>query len=281
MSYDAKLLEIDEQMRALERPQPPVVRWLAEGQKGDLNARTAAWKRELAAWEQANPEGAVEWLRLRELYLAEEETLEARKWSADENRYRLLAKLGAPQVCIDVIRREFEDKPAMKSANAWARSGEWSLVMCGGVGNGKTTAATWACHQFMSRGYRAHWVRCSAMVDASLFGAEAELTRFRCREAGVLVLDDIGAGAREQGAKAWLGWLDDVLDARWANRRKTIITTNMPAGALASWLGMRLADRLNEGVIFSDTSKSMRGSKNAQQGPQPPQIQAKSVEVHP
>ena len=105
------------------------------------------------------------------------------------------------------------------------------------------------------RNYRPKWVRCVQLVDSALFGVAAELHKYRCRNAGVLVLDDIGAGAREKDSKAWMGWLDDVLDARWSQQRKTIITSNLPTGKLSAWLGPRLSERLNEGVIFETTEK--------------------------
>lgn len=259
--YSRKLTELDECMRALGRPLPPVGAWLANGQRGDFNARTAAWKSRLVEWERANPEAAVDWLELREAYAAEEESEEARKWSVDEYRYRLLGQLGAPAKCIETIRRDFQDKPPMKAASGWCfNDAQWALTLCGRVGNGKTTAATWAAHQHLMRGRRVHWVRCAKMADEPLFGVEAQLQKHRCREAPLLVLDDIGAGARETSAKAWLGWLDDVLDARWGAQRKTILTSNLAPGALATWLGPRLADRLNEGLIHGDNSESMRGA---------------------
>lgn len=260
MTYDPRLVEIDDRMRALGRPAPPVVDWLASGAKGDFVARTAAWKARVASWEASKPEAAVEWLQLRETYRAEEEVLDSRRFGDDEWKYENMRRLGCPQSALDAIRRPLDEKQSLRAAREWAIGGTWALVLCGPPGCGKTTAAAWAAHQlYMRLNQRPKWLRCAAMVDAPAFNAEAELLKYRCKEAGVLILDDIGAGAREKDAKVWMGWLDDVLDHRWGNKRKTIITSNMGTGALASWLGVRLADRLNEGVIHGSTDKSMRG----------------------
>lgn len=261
MNYHPKLLEIDDKMRALGRPSPPVGDWLAGGAKGNFAAKTADWKARLRAWEAASPDAAVEWLRLRELYKTEEEILDSGRFSEDAWKYENMRRLGFPELALDSIRRDLQDKKSLTAAREWAIGGDWSLVLCGGTGCGKTTAATWAAHQlYMRLNQRPKFLRCASMVDAPAFNAEAELLKYRCKEAGVLVLDDIGSGAREKDAKLWLGWLDDVLDARHSARRKTIITTNMPEGVLAEWIGRRLADRLNEGIIHTSTDKSMRGA---------------------
>ncbi len=259
--YAPRLLEIDQQMRELGRPPPPAADWLRSGAVGNLPQRTAAWKAALAEWERLNADAAVEWLRLREAYKTEEEILDSRRFSDDEWKYENMRRLGFPERAMDAIRRPLAARQSHKAATEWAGGGLWSCVLSGGPGCGKTTSATWAAHQlYMRLNQRPKFLRCAAMVDAPAFGAEAELLKFRCKEAGVLVLDDIGSGAREKDAKLWLGWLDDVLDARWAAKRRTIITTNMASGVLATWLGLRLADRLNEGMIHASTDKSMRGA---------------------
>jgi hypothetical protein len=257
--YPDKLIELDEQMLALERPLPPVTTWLSGGLKGDIRARHAEWLKAIDAWEQADPDRAVRWYELRESYRAEDEILERRKWSEDAWRYEQLRRTGCPDGHVVAIQKRLEERSCLKAARDWATDGmQWSLILSGGPGCGKTTAAAWAAHQMSMRNYRPKWVRCAAVVDAPMFGGEAELLKHRCRNAGLLVLDDIGAGARERDAKPWLGWLDDVLDARWANKRKTIITTNMTPGPLAQWLGARLCDRLNEGTIHATAEASMR-----------------------
>lgn len=263
--YADKLIELDDQMLALGRPLPPVTTWRSGKFAKDINAATAQWRERIAAWEAEDPQRAVRWHELNEQYRAEDEVLERRRWSEDDWRYVQLRRVGCPETHVEAIRRKLNDTSAMKCARDWMLEGTWSLMLSGGPGCGKTTAAAWVAHQLSMRNFRPKWIRCAQLVDAPMFGVEAELLKFKCRNAGVLVLDDIGAGAREKDAKAWLGWLDDVLDARWANKRKTVITTNIPVSVgsdkpspLAQWLGPRLCDRLNEGVIHGINEPSMR-----------------------
>lgn len=282
MTYPASLLKLDDEMVALGRPNPPVVAWLTGKTKGAPPAQHVpnepetcpcawcgsrrAWEAKVQAWEQQDPARARRWAELRQSYIAEEERLEQLKWSQDDWNYTLLQRLGAPQRSVDRIRRQLDDRQCFRWAQEWMQDGtRWALLLIGGPGSGKTTAATWAAHQLMMRSFRPHWVNCAAMVDAPMWGAEAELRKARCREAGVLVLDDLAASARERDPKnpprAWLDWLDDVLGYRHGNNRKTVITSNRPSGWLAGWLGDRLADRLNEGVVHETSEPSMRGGR--------------------
>lgn len=271
--YPEALLRIDDEMVALGRPVPPVVSWLQSKPTTSTDAKerwdeaSRVWRSEFAEWETRSPESAARWLELRLQYAAEDERIEALKWSEEKFRFELLTRLGVPRRSVDAVQRPLDDRSCMRQTREWLLDGlAWSLTLCGGPGSGKTTAATWAAHQLLMRRFRPKWVRCAAMVDAPLFGIEAQLMKHQCRTADVLVLDDIGAGAREQDAKPWLGWLDDVLDARHGNRKRTIITSNLTAAKLAPWLGPRLADRLNEGVIHETAEKSMRGTTQHQQG---------------
>lgn len=257
--YTRKQLEIDDAMAALGRPQPPAVSFIASGLKGNFNARTAAWKKQVEAWEQANPEKAVEWHSLRDDAEAEDERLEAEKWAhvKEAYTYERLLRMGAPKECVDAIRTPGDTK-AIKKAREWFLEGSWCLTLIGGVGVGKTTAAAFAAHELILRGHNPRWVRCAEVAGKPLFGIEAEVLKFNARTAGVLVLDDLAAGAHERDSKVWLQWLDDVLDARWGNKRKTIVTTNSMGGELAEWLGLRLADRLNSGMLFDCGEGSLR-----------------------
>lgn len=260
--YDPRLLAIDDQMVALGRPPPPVVSWISGGFKGDFNAATAQWRERLAQWEGTQPDNAARWLELREQYIEIDRALESAKWSSSEWLYRVLINQGCSPRIIDAIRRDLDDRSCMKAARDWVIDGtQWSFIVSGRPGCGKSTAAAWCAHQLAMRTFKPLWVRCVSMVDKPMFGFEAQLEKSKCQDAGVLVLDDIGAGAREETAKAWLGWLDDVLDFRHGRRRKTVITTNLPLVKLRAWLGPRLVDRLREGAEHETAERSMRGAR--------------------
>lgn len=260
--YSPKLIELDAQMVALGRPLPPVVSWIRGGLKGDFNARTAAWRKQVEAWEVANPMSAVQWAELKAQCEAEEERLDAAKWSEAAWRFELMQRLGFPPRAVELCRAELRDTEMFTAARDWMRDGlTWSVVLTGGPGCGKTVAATWAAHQLLSRNFRPFWVSCPRMSESNFYDTEGELRRFRARNAGVLVLDDLGEGRRELESKPWAAWLDDVLTERHAQRRKTIITTNRTAAELRAFLGERIRDRLNEGHVASTKEKSMRGAK--------------------
>jgi len=221
------------------------------------------WRRRLAKWEADRPEDAARWIELREQYVEVERAIEALKWSANEWSYRVLINQGCSPRTIDTIRREMDDRECIKSTRDWLLDGtKWSLVLSGRPGCGKTSSAAWAAHQLAMRKFSPRWVRCVSMVDKPMFGFEAQVEKAKCQDAGVLALDDIGAGAREETAKMWLGWLDDVLDFRHGHRRKTVITTNLPLPKLKIWLGPRLWDRLREGAMHETTEESMRGKQH-------------------
>lgn len=261
--YPESLLRIDDEMRKLGRPVPPVVSWLSRNLRGkNPNEAQAAWRREVEAWEEANPETAVQWLELRSQYAAEEERLEQLKYNPDAWTYALLSRLGCPQENLDVIRGHFRDTQSMAAAQRWLQNGTvWSLVLIGGHGCGKSSAAAWLAHQLLMRSYRPAWVDCAKQSQAPMYGVEAEHRRFLCRNAGVLVLDELGSKRqleREHGP--WLAWLDDVLGSRANERRKTIVTTNRTPDELGPWIGERLIDRLRAGDVHSSDEPSMRGT---------------------
>lgn len=260
MSYPPDLIAFDDQMVALGRPRPPVVDWIRQGAKGDFSAATRLWQSNVDEWEKSNPEAAITWLELSERYKAADEAHEKNKFSKDEWAFQTLIRAGCPSHYVNLIRGTLGDKTALNAIRRWAADGQhWSIVLCGGPGSGKSTGAAWALHQFAGRMYTPKWVSCPEVAELKFWTPSSELLKKRCRDAGVLVLDDIGAGAREENAKPWLAWLDNILDVRWANKRKTILTSNRTADQLSAWLGYRMADRLNEGKIVTVADKSMRG----------------------
>lgn len=266
--YSAKLIAIDDEMAALGRPLPPVVSWISGGLKGDFNARTAAWRAQLEAWEEARPQEAIRWAELRAQYAAQDELEEKLKHGDDAWTYELLARLGCPRENLDVIKGKFNDNQSMRATNDWMRDGTvWGLVLIGGHGCGKSSAAAWAAHQLLMRNFRPAWVDCPSQSEKPMYGVEAEHRRWTCRNAQALVLDDLGRGKRERETKPgepnhmWLAWLDDVVGSRANDRKKTIITTNRTPDELKTWLGEGLVDRLRAGSVHTSSEKSMRGRR--------------------
>lgn len=274
--YSDKLIAIDDDMVALGRPLPPVVSWLTGGFKGDFNAATAQWRARLDAWEETNPEAAVRWSELRQNYIAQERLELKARFDPDAWNYEQLRHVGCPDKYIDAIRGQMRETASWRAAREWMLDGiAWSLVLVGQTGCGKSVGAAWAAHQKLMRSFGVAWVDCPRQSEASMYGVEAELRRFQCRTAQVLVLDDLGSGRRERQTKPgesngmWLAWLDDVVGSRANSSRKTIITTNRSPDELKAWLGDRLVDRLRDGSIHSSGEKSLRGSSRSANEVQP------------
>lgn len=259
--YSPKQIQLDAEMVALGRPLPPAVSFIRGGLKGDFNARTAAWRAQCDAWEQANPDAAIRWAELKLEAESEQERIDAVKFSDDAWRYELMQRLGFPSRAVELCRAELRDTACFTAARDWAAQGlAWCLVLTAGPGCGKTVAATWAAHQLLSRSFRPLFVSCPRLAESNLYDVAGEVGRFRARNAPVLVLDDLGEGKREQKSEPWNAWLDEVLTERHAKNKRTVITTNRTVDELRTWLGARLFDRLREGVVFSSNEKSLRGA---------------------
>ena len=72
------------------------------------------------------------------------------------------------------------------------------------------------------------------------------------------MIDDLGVEQIDKAGSMYAK-LDTLIDVRYANRRRTIITTNVPPAKLASVYGERIVDRLREGgKVVVVTGPSMR-----------------------
>jgi DNA replication protein DnaC len=264
--YTPRQVELDAEMVALGRPSMPMRVLL------DPKA-LAAWRETVEQWEYANPDAAARWLELRSQAKAEEAKLYAERYGPEAFAREQMRVAGFEEALVARALRELRDSACFLATRDWVRDGtQWSLVLSGNPGCGKTQAATWAAWQLLTRnGFLPRCARCPKLSESSLYGMEAEEERWRCSTTGVLVLDDLGEGEqRHEKRSAWRAWVDDVLTHRHANRKKTIITTNRSVakdpktGApseLSAWLGGRLADRLREGVVVSTAEQSMRGAE--------------------
>ena len=265
--YTPRQVQIDAEMVALGRPHMSI--------KTALDPKALAKHREaVEAWEHANPEPAMRWLELRGLAKAVEAELYAERYGAEAFAREQLRVVGFEEALIAVAsgKEGPRENACFNATRDWLKDGTmWSLVLSGNPGCGKSQAATWAAHQLLMRNFAPRCVRCPKASELPLYGAEAEEYRHRATLAGVLVLDDLGEGEqRNEKRSAWRAWVDDVLTQRYTARKKTIITTNRSVAAdsktgapseLSAWLGARLIDRLNEGVIISTAEPSMRGAK--------------------
>lgn len=289
--YSPRHEYIDTQMVELGRPPPPAVSWMTRRPNdlerafrpkgatpsnmtpsGENNAKARweasveQWRRDVEAWEEANPEKAVRWLELRAEAQAEEARLYEEAYGKDAYALERMRTAGFEPVLVEKASRDLHTNTCFTETRDWLRNGtKWSLVLIGNPGCGKTQAGTWAAFQLLTRNNFAPWcARCPRVSERSLYGMEAEEYRWRCATAAVLLLDDLGEGEqRSEKRGAWRAWVDDVLTQRHAERRKTIITTNRTVPELKAWLTERITDRLREGTVISTNDASMRGQEVA------------------
>lgn len=252
--YTPRQVELDAEMVALGRPALSVRQAL----KPSL---LAAWRTEVEAWEYAHPSEAARWLELRAEARAEDARLYAERFGPEAYAREQMRRAGFAEDLVSKSASELRDNASFVAARDWARDGtQWCLTLIGPAGCGKSQAATWAAHQLLTRNnFAPRCVPCRRYSEAPLYGMEAEEYRWRCRTAGLLLIDDLGEGEQLSPKKGpWRAWVDEVISERYSHKRKTIITTNRGTAELKAWLSPGIVDRLNEGTIRSTTEQSMR-----------------------
>lgn len=240
--------EIESEMLALQRPS------MAASDCGNLRALSELRRRQLD-WSTEYPAKALRWLQLLEEANANEQVagLE-RKRQAELVRASAAVRRIVGDRIADVLAKPSQTH-AMGAAREWGQSRLWCLALLGGVGSGKSVAAGWLAHQALSRSDGVCWLRASEAATGSLYGPEAQQRAQWARSARLLVIDDFGA---EMASEAWKSWLEDVLGARYANAGRTVVTTNLDAEAFRARLGLRLTDRIREGMVVGTAAVSMR-----------------------
>lgn len=159
------------------------------------------------------------------------------------------------------------DTEATRHARRWYTGPEAALVLCGGVGTGKSTAAALVAYEaelaaLLGRAQHVtHLDREERGKRFAAFGPSVDVVaatmlgrRFdpwkQDADAGVvplatgcalLVLDDLGTEA--PGDRRFTDALFQIVDTR--SERKTLITTNVARADIRPRYGDRIADRLN------------------------------------
>jgi hypothetical protein len=103
-------------------------------------------------------------------------------------------------------------------------------------------------------GSRAQFVKAKTLSTLSSFGEEAQRRLAELKAVPVLVVDDLGL---EQLHHHWKQMLEDLVDHRWEEDLRTIITTNLPPAttsesqpSIRGVYGERIASRIrHKGLI--------------------------------
>jgi DNA replication protein DnaC len=181
-------------------------------------------------------------------------------------RRKLLRENGFPLIALDGAMLEQPlDTPALRLARSFAEGRKRVLVLAGGLGSGKTTAATWYALAGISAApafLRAGELEARGRYDKEL--------RSWLRARSLLVVDDIGAEVLDD--KGVFGsLLDEIVDAFYGDRKPLIMTTNLRPRLkdgekgepqFIERYGKRIASRLREVGQWADCGNvDLRGQR--------------------
>lgn len=113
------------------------------------------------------------------------------------------------------------------------------LILAGGLGVGKTVAAAWATDSYQ---LSALFVDATEIARASWYDNEAY---GRWERVDLLVIDDLGVEYADKKG-GFTMQLDGLLNSRYNNGLKTIITTNLTLERFKERYSERVMDRIHE-----------------------------------
>lgn len=144
------------------------------------------------------------------------------------------------------------------------RGGRGNVVMCGGVGTGKTMLASAAVNTLLTRGKRCRIIKLIDLIrelkDTWRKGSgstESQLIRHYAT-LDLLVLDEVGLQFDSDTEKLFIF---DVIDGRYQNMLPTVLISNLDITGVKQVVGDRVVDRLREdgGKVLA-----FRGASNRQ-----------------
>jgi len=193
----------------------------------------------------------------------EPEILEAIRRDGAERRLDRARASRLPRSLVGVTFEGSDLTPALERARRFlereAPRGR-CLVMSGETGRGKTWAAAAVLNAWEGAGL--FW-QMGGLARLLLSGPweERERAHAGVENASLLVLDDVGSEHLREGS-AMKSIFDRIVWAREAERRATIITTNLPREQFKDEVSERVADRLRAwGSFFAVPGGSLRGKK--------------------
>lgn len=231
---------------------------MSEGlEETDFSQTLREFQAKHEAWAQT-PEGRAQ---LAAAALADEEARRQVERDERERPYRRLSDCGVPRRVVDVLRSH-QPTAAVSRVTRWVDEratdpSSWCLVLSADKGLGKSVAAgLWLLRAEPSSptfvGKAGTVERLPAWWPISRFarveGYDGKFDAL-CNHPGPVVLDDLGSEYLD--GKGWfLQALDAFVDARYAEYRPTLITTNLTADQFKARYSERVADRLREGGSF-------------------------------
>ncbi len=195
-------------------------------------------------WDARDREVAQQ--RAKDAAAAEQSRMTARAGELRDN--------GFPEMFVTAALGELADTIAMKHARMFVHLPRKLLVLAGGVGAGKTTAATWVA--LKGQDPRPGFVRVSELERRGRY--DKKLDEW-LRDKTSLVVDDVGAEVLD-GKGVFRSLMDEIVDIFYSNRRTLVMTTNLrPARVNADEeeqfverYGARVGSRIRQLGVWGD-----------------------------
>ncbi len=178
---------------------------------------------------------------------------------SDSDIASAVATQGMPQRIIDTLAGEHLKTPAYNAVHEFINTPKeaWCLVLAGPKGCGKSTAAAYYLWEKarMSEGEPSRalrWWTASRVSRVSGYNAELE----KMMKVPHMIIDDLGVEYLDKNGY-FNHRLDEVIDDRYSNYRKTIITTNLNAQDFQTRYGERITSRIREGFKHADNMETL------------------------
>lgn len=147
--------------------------------------------------------------------------------------------------------------------SAVATGGRGNIVMCGGVGTGKTMLASAAVNTLLAKGKRCRIIKLIDLIrelkDTWRRGSDINEIKLIKHYAtlDLLVLDEVGLQFDSDTEKLFIF---DVIDGRYQNMLPTILISNLDITGVKQAIGDRVVDRLREdgGKVLAFRGNSQR-----------------------
>ena len=156
---------------------------------------------------------------------------------------------GMPQRIIDTLQSSPRDTSAIIAVKKFIEAPKeaWCLVLAGPKGCGKSTAGAyylWSKTRSMTNAppKDMRWWTASRVARVSGYNDHLE----KMMSVSMMVIDDLGVEYLDKNGY-FNHRLDELIDDRYSNYRKTIITTNLNSEDFQARYGARVADRIREG----------------------------------
>lgn len=194
-------------------------------------------------WTEENPLLAQEWEEaVREDERRREHDSLQREIAAQEEAIpsRLVA-MGCPRRAAEACRK-LRRTTAIEAVDAFAPDPDQTfLLLVGFPGTGKTVAACSALrYRDVAHG---RFIRAADAAVMQGFGGDADREWRRLCVVPWLILDDLGVEAMNDW---WRGRIEGLIDTRYGDMLKTVITTNLGAEQFKKTYGERIARRVRE-----------------------------------